>query len=494
MEDFFGEEFQKHSKQNNDYENVPPAPVKSGKSNKQVRSIFVVILMVAVFVLGLMLGNVMGESTNDFVILEDVLNEFKNGSIYYNEATWEQTKQEMIATAGTYMLQTKDSYGFLLTPAEYYTLMYPLDSGTSATYGISFLPIEKVGYYVTSVSYGSGAYQSGIQVGDLVLLVNRDGFEQVSVATASSEEVNEILGGSWNTTATFTLLRGLDSIAVAGSSLNVLDISVTKVPYENNFVDYYFGSLNTDVEDSIIDKLSLKELDGTNIGYIKLNGFDATYDDSGREVTSSSLQFASAMNMFKEAYGGKGTLVLDLSDNPGGSVAEAAAIASYLIYDFDNPTAKNYLVTTLESSSQVLTYNTDGNYFADYFDETAAQTTPQIVVITNGSSASASELLLGCMLDYGTAVHVGETSYGKGIAQSVKPLANHTQLVEVPLSYGGTQLVNSCYAIYYTTNMWYSPVSHTNIHGVGYVPQASNLVSTKNTLQLMTRVKVLLDN
>ena len=78
-------------------------------------------------------------------------------------------------------------------------------------------------------------------------------------------------------------------------------------------------------------------------------------------------------------------------------------------------------MTTLkgQGGSKINDYYTDNVYFDEYFNVEAARTDKPIVVVTDGNSASASELLLGCLLDYGTATQIGAKSYGKGIAQTV---------------------------------------------------------------------------
>lgn len=494
MEDFFGEEYQKQSNNQNHYDNAPPPPMAKNNTNKYVRTALIIFLIIAVFILGLLLGQNIG-TTGDLAILNDVINEFKNNSIYYDKDTWEETLSNMIVNAGTYMLQTEDSYGYLLGPAELYSILYPSDATTSPTFGISFINTQGMGYYVNNISYGSGAYKSGLSVGDIVILINRDGFDSVDVRSASSEEINAILGGDYGTTVTFTVVRGFDSINEQGgnSTIEIKDIILSKIKYENNFVDYYFGKDNTDITDSaLLSKLSLNLLDGTDIGYIKLNSFESVYDGQ-QLVDSASMQFANAMKEFKEVYGGNGKLVLDLMGNPGGNVAEATEIASYLVYDFDSPNKRNYLATTLKGQNNKNSedYYTSGNYFAEYFDEEDAKITSPIVVFTDNNSASASELLLGAILDYGTGVQVGETSYGKGIAQTVKAL-NYTGTFQVENSNGGYTTLEFYYGIYYTFAKYYSPVTETNIHGVGYTPKEENKVDVTQMTELLNRAKFLL--
>lgn len=488
MEDFFGEEYQRQTNQQpSPNNNVPPPPTNT-KKNQKISNVLLIFLIIGVFVVGVFVGSSMSTSS-DLKMLEQVVDVYKNNSLYYDEATWDTTFQQMIVNAGTYLLQTTDSYGFVLSPQELYDLLYPTDGSVAPTFGISFTQFQKVGYYVTSVSYGSGAFVSDLRVGDIVLFINRDNFNEVDVRNSSSTEIANILAGEIGTTVTFTVLRGLDDFLNSQSSANltVQDIVVTKIKYETNYVDYYFGKDNTDMTtDEIKSKMQVGLLDDTeDVGYIRLNGFDAVYDENMEVTDSSSMQFKSAMTKFKEAYNGKGKLILDLRGNPGGSVDEAVSIASYLIYDFEKPTNRSFPVTTLKdrSGKTLSSHSSDGNFFANYFDVQSAEQSPQIAVMTDGNSASASELLLGCILDYNTGVQIGETTYGKGIAQRVEAL-NYTDTVIIQTP-NGPSITNYYYGIYYTFAKYYSPITGTNIHGIGYVPLQDNRVNAADNKSMM---------
>lgn len=493
MEDFFGEEYQRQTNQQHSPNNNVPPPPTNTKKNQKITNVLLIFLIIGVFVVGVLVGSSMSTSS-ELKMLEQVVDVYKNNSLYYDEATWDTTFQQMIVNAGTYLLQTTDSYGFVLSPQELYDIVYPSDGSVSPTFGISFMQFQNVGYYITGVSYGSGAFVSDLRVGDIVLFINRMNFDEVDVRNASSTEVTNILSGKIGTTVTFTVLRGLDGFVNSKSptNLTIQDIVVTKIKYETNYVDYYFGKDNTDMTtDEIKSKMQVGLLDDTeDVGYIRLNGFDAVYDENMEVTDSSSMQFKSAMMKFKEAYNGKGKLILDLRGNPGGSVDEAVSIASYLIYDFEKPTNRSFPVTTLKdrSGKTLRSYSSDGNFFADYFDVQVASQKPRIAVMTDGNSASASELLLGCMLDYNTGVQIGETTYGKGIAQTVEAL-NYTDTIIVQTS-NGPSVTNYYYGIYYTFAKYYSPLTNTNIHGVGYTPgQYKKVDATNNKAMMQTAIE-----
>ncbi len=504
MSDFYNDEYnkQKQSNQNNNqynsqynnynadaqYYNAPP---KNDRSLKAVRTILIICIILVSFFLGMLANSFTKKETS---ILDTVLQDVKRNSIYYDTETWDAIVEEMIVNGGTSMLQTIDNYGFLLSPAQMYEIAYPTVS-TQPTFGISFLDTS-IGYYIRHISYGSGAFKSELKVGDVVVSISREGFSDVDLRNASAAEVNDILSGDNDTSVTFTIVRGLDTVMNEGS-LSVLPVTVTKINYEGDFVDYYFGATNTNIDDDeILQKLKVDSLNGTNIGYIKLNSFDkiGVQNGSKYEITTSSYeQFKSAMTLFKNVYSGSGKLILDLTGNPGGDIEQAQQIASFFVYDFTQTNRTNFLVTTLKGQYDVeqRVYETK-SVFSEYFDENAAQTESQIMVLTDNNSASASELLLGCILDYNTGIQVGETTYGKGIAQTYYPLNYKGKFLHTD-SHGKTELLTYNYGIYYTVAKYYTP-SGNNIHGKGYTPASQNIIDTNDRIALISRAKTLLSS
>lgn len=148
----------------------------------------------------------------------------------------------------------------------------------------------------------------------------------------------------------------------------------------------------------------------SDVGYIRLTTF--MYDESVAEMES-------AMALFKSS--GKTKLIFDLCGNGGGKSDVAAKIASYLVWDDGNASGDGIVVSVnKDKNDKVVSRQTTDSVYDDYFDVNSSS--PQIVVLADSGSASASEMLLGAVTDYKTAVHVGTKTYGKGIAQGVIPL------------------------------------------------------------------------
>jgi carboxyl-terminal processing protease len=142
-------------------------------------------------------------------------------------------------------------------------------------------------------------------------------------------------------------------------------------------------------------------LEGDNIGYIRITSFN--------EQTSSGLQ--NAIKQTKQQAGNKLLgYVLDLRNNPGGLLDQAVAVADEFL-------DKGEIVSTRGRR------NEEGSrYNAKPGD--SAQGLP-IVVLINGGSASASEIVAGALQDHRRALLLGTKSFGKGSVQTIIPLPGH---------------------------------------------------------------------
>jgi carboxyl-terminal processing protease len=128
-------------------------------------------------------------------------------------------------------------------------------------------------------------------------------------------------------------------------------------------------------------------------------------------------------------------LLLDLRNNPGGVLEAGVAVAD----DFLN----SGVIVTADGRTPEARFRMDATP-GDLIEGAP------LVVLVNGGSASASEIVAGALKDHGRALLVGRRTYGKGSVQTV-----------VPLSHGG--------AVKLTTSRYFTP-SGASIHGKGIVP------------------------
>jgi carboxyl-terminal processing protease len=154
---------------------------------------------------------------------------------------------------------------------------------------------------------------------------------------------------------------------------------------------------------------------GNGIGYIPVQVFNET---ASQEVIDAMRRLQSQ---------GMRSLIIDLRDNPGGLLDEAFVMSNLFL-----PKGREILsVRGRAGPNQV--YTTE--------DDPLAPNTP-LVVLVDGNSASASEIVAGALQDHDRALILGTTSFGKGLVQSMFPLD------------GG-------YALKMTTGKWFTPSGRT---------------------------------
>lgn len=151
-----------------------------------------------------------------------------------------------------------------------------------------------------------------------------------------------------------------------------------------------------------ISNVTYQGLIDTNIGYIKLEEFTP---GAGREVAEAVTKLKSQ---------GATKLILDLRDNPGGSLYEAVNIVNIFITK-----GKEVVSTRGKSPESNKVYNTLNN---------AIDLETPLTILTSGGSASASEIVAGSLQDYDRALLVGQRTFGKGLVQTTRQLAYDAQL------------------------------------------------------------------
>ena len=144
-----------------------------------------------------------------------------------------------------------------------------------------------------------------------------------------------------------------------------------------------------------------KQASGKKIGYIKMRRFG---DDTTDLLSKATTEFLA---------GGVKGVVLDLRNNPGGLLDQAVSVASMWVKPGDTVVLQKF------GNGQQTDYRGEGN------PRLAGVPT---VVLINGGSASASEIVAGALKDHGLAKLVGEKSFGKGSVQELIDLSDKAQL------------------------------------------------------------------
>ena len=143
------------------------------------------------------------------------------------------------------------------------------------------------------------------------------------------------------------------------------------------------------------------------IGYVRVSGFEG----------QTAEQFDSIMRELIARHAIRG-LVLDVRDNPGGLLPEVVEIADLFI-------DQGKIVSTRPRDGPEQPFMARPGKYPDF----------PIVVLINRGSASASEILAGCLRDHGRAMLVGERSFGKGSVQELIPLENDRGAVKLTTAY-----------------------------------------------------------
>lgn len=225
---------------------------------------------------------------------------------------------------------------------------------------------------VVAPTEGGPADQRGVRAGDVIISI--DG---VSTEGLLPEEVQNLTMGEIGSTVALVITRfGVDQ---------PIEFEITRESIEIPNVTHatHLGADN-------------------EIGYIRLAQFGM----------NSASEIREALENLSSAYELEG-LVLDLRDNPGGILQEAVAI----IDKFVEPG-----LTVVETRGRIAEYN------QAYKTSEPVLFDKPIVILMNGGSASASEVVSGALQDLDRAVILGETSFGKGLVQIVKPMPYNTSM------------------------------------------------------------------
>lgn len=277
---------------------------------------------------------------------------------YEKEDLYEGSLKGMFANLG-------DPYTQYFSKDEFSKLMENLD-GRYKGIGV-LVQASKEGFIkVVQVFDGSPASEAGLKEGDYIIKV-----EGKEYSADQMEEAVAIMKGEEDTNVKITVRRMEED----GKNFEDIDMDVAR----------------RDVKVDTIDE-SLMEVRDKKIGYIHIKSFD--------DVTGED--FEDSYKKLKDA--GMEGLVLDLRNNPGGSLDVCLDIADKFL-------DKGVIVTTEDKNGEVITEESD-----------EGKDDIPMTVLVNENSASASEILSGALKDRDRAKIIGKKTFGKGIVQKLFPL------------------------------------------------------------------------
>ena len=282
---------------------------------------------------------------------------------------------ERLATYANTIANTYDPHTEYFAPKAKEDFDYEM---TGRFEGIGATLREKEGLiYVDDIMPGSASARQGdLKKGDALLRVAQGAAEPVSIE-------------GWRTTKAVTLIRGKKGSEVR-LTVKKPDGSTKIIPIIRDVV----------VVDEKYAQSSVITDKGQKIGYLRLPGFYADFNDNGGRSSSDDVKKELAK---LNAEGVKG-VVLDLRFNGGGSLTDAVSMAG--LFMESGPMVQ---VRDGQGRTQVLTDN-----------DPRVQYSGPLVVLVNKFSASASEILAAAVQDYRRGVVMGSTStYGKGTVQRI---------------------------------------------------------------------------
>ncbi len=281
-----------------------------------------------------------------------------------------------------------DPYSVYMSKSEYEEFNMETE-GEYGGIGIIVTPGDDNLITVVSPIEDTPGERAGIKTGDKIIRV-----EGVDYFAETMDEAVSKMRGEPDTQVTITIFRSEN-----GDS-ETFDVTITR---------------------EIIKLVSVKsELLEGDIGYIRLTSFDVP-------TASDFLNHLSRLKM----QGIKG-IIIDVRNNPGGLMNVSTDIADELL------------------GKATIVYTEDKNGNKEYIYSDNKLTDLPLVILVNGGSASASEILAGAVKDNGRGLLVGTTTFGKGVVQRLRDLPDGS----------GIKL---------TVSEYFTPADK-NIHGIGIEP------------------------
>jgi len=317
---------------------------------------------------------------------------------------------DLIYSALRGMVSSLDPFSAFMPPEEYQEMMETTE-GQFGGLGIIVTIRDHVLTIVAPIEDTPGS-RAGLRAGDQIVKINGETTKNMDLSATVKR-----LKGEPGTTVTITVFR----------------------PSTNKAKDYT-------IERALIPVVNVKDarvLD-ERIGYVRL----VQFNDPTAERLSKALADLKKENIE--------SLVLDLRNNPGGLLESAVDVSSLFL------PPKALIVSTQgrRPSQKREFYTTLKRQFPD----------KPIAILINGGTASAAEIVAGCLQDWGRAVLVGEKTFGKGSVQNV---------VELP---DGS-------ALRLTTAMYYTPTKRV-IHEQGITPD----IEVKLTEEELHRIREAQEN
>lgn len=342
-----------------------------------------VLLATATFFSGLHIGNDTRLDANIFSIFsrETQADDSINLTEFWH--VWNLLEKKFVTSSTSTPLTNEDKIrgaieGLVRTYGDPYTVYFPpadaamFEADISGNFSGVGMEVGMRDDVITVISPlpGSPAEKAGILAGDVLVRINDQSTEGIGVDEAVSK-----IRGEKGTEVHFSVYR----------------------KGETEFIDI------TVVRDTIVIPTSKTEV-RDDVFIITLYSFNAL----------SEMEMQKALRDYVKS--GKRKLILDLRGNPGGYLQSAVAIASYFL-----PAGKPVVRESFGIDQDEQVYRSSGK-------ELGSSAPKKLVVLVDGGSASASEILAGALQEHGVATLIGAQTFGKGSVQELVNLEDGSSL------------------------------------------------------------------
>src|SRR6266545_462494 len=272
------------------------------------------------------------------------------------------------------LLRTLDPHSNFFEAKEYTNLQ---ERQKGSYYGLG-ITVQAVDGNITVVApfEGTPAHRLGIRAGDVISKI-----EDQDARGMSIDDAVKRLRGPKGTPVRITIVRqGYEA---------PLEFTVIRDSIPLHSVPYFFMA-------------------SRSVGYLRLTDFNETTACRPGEGEGCERELEKALKSLQKS--GANAILLDIRDNPGGLLDQAFAVSNLFL-------KKGQLVVFTRGRTK----RDESNYITE--TESPFVNVP-LVVLTSRHSASASEIVAGALQDHDRALIVGETTFGKGLVQTIMPLRN----------------------------------------------------------------------
>lgn len=346
----------------------------------------------------------------DILALDKVMDDID--AEYYYETP---DREQLINAAAKAMVNSLDDpYSMYYTDEEYQTYLKSIN-GAYDGIGVLIAQPDEIGATILDVYENTAAHDAGLSPGDIIVAV-----DDVPTAGLSLEEINTLVAKNKGETVTLSVLKA--AVATSGENEESGE-EPEQTPTPSPGAKGEAETIKVTLECGTVNIKRVEHfLYNHHTGYIRISMFTGNCAEEFREAIKDLTDR------------GMTSLVIDLRNNPGGSLKDVVSIADDILGECTIVSIKG----KNDDEAEIYTSNKRG-------------ITVPLAVIVNEDSASASEILAAAVQETETGIVVGTPTFGKGVVQTTRRIEANGAWLKL------------------TTAAYFTP-NGNSIHGKGVVP------------------------